>query len=450
MEFVKEMIDTFFSFKAYVMLPVILLLICLAVRMEIRRAILVTLQLAAGFAGIFIAFEFFVVNIGPAVEMLTSKHGLDYPVLDVGWPPLAAITWASPVAHLSIPLVIVINIVMLATNSCRTIYLDIWNYWHFALVGALIMAMNDSFVLGMVSTGLIVVYTIKMSDWTAPEVEREIGRKGLAVSPLSSVGLVPYGVAVNFLLDRVPFLKDLEFDPQKSSRGNLSLLAEPLVIGFVVGLILGLAAGYDVKAVLELAVHISAVMFILPKCGGLIGEGLEPISIRLREVIQQKFPSKNNLNVAVDTGFLMEHKSIIVTGIILMPLSLGLAFLVPGNKTIPLGDLPSLISQITVIVLIMKGNVVRSVIAGIPLIAAYLLIATRLAPMISDLSQQVGVSVGTSSLITAFIDGGNPVRYWFIELFAGNVTAFIIIPLVAIMLYLSSKRYAKECEKLKH
>lgn len=447
MDVIKDLINGFFSFKAYVMLPIILLVIALLLRMEVKKALLVTLQLAAGFAGIFIAFEFFVVNIGPAVESLTSIHGLDYPILDVGWPPLAAITWASPVAHLSIPLVIFINIVMLATNTCRTIYLDIWNYWHFAMVGALVIAVNDSFILGLLSTGMIAVYTIKMSDWTVPEVEREIGRKGLAVAPLSSAGLLPYGVGINWIIEKIPYVREVEYNPQES-KGNFGLLAEPLVIGFVVGVILGWTAGYTLKAVLELAVHISAVMFILPKCGGLIGEGLEPISVRLREVIEQRFPSRTNLNVAMDTGFLMEHKSIIVTGIILMPISLALAFIIPGNKTIPLGDLPSLISQVTVIVLIMKGNVFRSVLAGVPLVIAYLLIATRLAPMITDLSAKVGVSVGTSAQITAFTDGGNPVRYWFIELFSANIAAFIIIPFVAVLLVLSRARYKRECELL--
>ena len=441
MEFITNAINVFFTFKAYVMLPVILLLLALLIRMELKQALLLTLQLATGFAGIFIAFEFFVENIGPAVESLMQQRGLDYPVLDVGWPPLAAITWASPVAHLSIPLVILINIIMLATNACRTIYLDIWNYWHFALVGALVLATNESLTMALLATSLIAIYTIKLSDWTAPEVEKAVGRKGLAVAPLSSTGLLPYAVGVNWLFERIPFAKTLDFNPQKR-QGSLSLLAEPMVIGFVVGLVLGWAAVYNLKDTLELAVHISAVMFILPKCGALIGQGLEPVSIKLRDVIKQKFPSKANLNVAMDTGFLMEHKSIIVTGIILMPISLGLALILPGNKTLPLGDLPSLISQVTVIVLIMRGNVIRSVAAGIPLVIAYLLIASKLAPMFTELSLEVGVSLGTDAQITAFTDGGNPVRYWFLELFAGNFVAFCIIPVVGILFWLSWKRYS--------
>jgi galactitol PTS system EIIC component len=109
-------------------------------------------SLAAGFAGVFIAFNFFVTNISPAVQQLSQVRGLNFPVLDVGWPPLAAITWASPLAAISIPMVLIANLLMLATGLTRTIYIDIWNYWHFAMIGALVLAMSGSMWLGLSAT----------------------------------------------------------------------------------------------------------------------------------------------------------------------------------------------------------------------------------------------------------------------------------------------------------
>jgi PTS system galactitol-specific IIC component len=110
-------------------------LIALAARVPLQRALFSTVALAAGFAGVFIAFDFFVANISPAVRQLSLARGLSFPVLDVGWPPLAAITWASPLAAISIPLVLLANLMLLAVGWTRTIYIDIWNYWHFALWG---------------------------------------------------------------------------------------------------------------------------------------------------------------------------------------------------------------------------------------------------------------------------------------------------------------------------
>ncbi|MCF7929521.1 MAG: PTS galactitol transporter subunit IIC [Spirochaetales bacterium] len=443
MEALKSVLDAFFDFKAYVMLPIIVLILALIIRMKVRDALLSALKLAAGFAGIFIAFEFFVEAINPAVEALVTERGLDFPILDVGWPPLAAITWGSPVAHISIPLIILINVLMLATNAAKTIYIDIWNYWHFALVGALIFSTSGNVIIGLIATGLLAIYTIKLSDWTAPEVERETGREGIAISPLSSVGLLPYGVGVNWLLDRIPGVRNIDYNPHK--RGDKhSVFGEPMVIGFLIGVVLGVAAGYGAKNLLETAVLIAAVMFLLPKSGGLIGDGMEPVSHTLRSVIQRRFPKKKNLNIALDAAVILDHRSILTAGLILMPISLIIALILPGNKMLPLGGLPALISQISVITLISRGNVFRAVVAGIPLVTGYLLIATKLAPLITRLSQEVGAEIPTTAQITAFTDGGNPVRYWFLELFRGNPVAFVIIPVVALLFFLSHRRYKQE------
>ena len=443
MEALQSIVDSFFQFKAYVMLPIIVFVIALLVRMTIKAAALSSLKLATGFAGIYIAFDFFVETINPAVQALIDTRGLDFPVLDVGWPPLAAITWASPIAHITIFLIILINVIMLALNLTKTIYIDIWNYWHFSMLGAFVISTSQSFLLGLVATALIGIYTIKMSDWSGPVVLRETGLKGLTISPFSSAGLLPYANGIDWLFDKIPFVRTIDFNPSKSDKQHVSLIGEPMIIGMLVGLMLGIAAGYPFKEILEISIHIAAVMFLLPKCGGLIGEGMGEVSEALRNSIQKRFPKKTGLLVALDTGIVMNNKSILTTGILLMPISIIIALILPGNKTLPLGDLPALISQMVVIVMVCRGNVFRSVLAGIPVIIGYLLISTNLAPLITQLSVEVGTSVPEGVLITAFTDGGNPVRFWAFKLFQGNLVAISIIPVMILLLFLSWKRYRK-------
>jgi len=440
MELLRSIINGFFQFKAYVMLPIIIFILSLIIGMKLGKALMAALRLAAGFAGIFIAFDFFVQVINPAVQSLIVVRGLDFPVLDVGWPPLAAITWASPIAHITIPMIIVINIVMLSMNLTKTIYIDIWNYWHFAMLGALVMGSSRSLALGLLATALIGIYTIKMSDWAGPVVHRETGITGLTISPLSSVGLLPYAHGIDWLFDRIPGVRKIAFNPHHERNTQL-IFAEPMVIGIIVGLLLGILAAYPLKETLELSVHIAAVMFILPKCGGLIGDGMGEVSRTLRTTIEKRFPKKVGLQVALNAEVLMEHKSVLTTGIILMPIALLIALVLPGNRTLPLGDLPALISQVGIIVLVCRGNVFRSVIAGIPLVIGYLLIATNLAPLITTLAAQVGAPGPDGVLITALTDGGNPVRYWGYMLFQGNIIAILVILIVIPLMLLSRKRY---------
>jgi PTS system galactitol-specific IIC component len=210
------------------------------------------------------------------------------------------------------------------------------------------------------------------------------------------------------------------------------------------GLALALAADYDLRATLEMAVHIAAVMFLLPKSAGLIGEAMLPITQALRIQVERVFPHRKNLIVALDTGFLMGHKSVIMTGLILMALAIGIALVLPGNKVLPLGDLPNLISVMSISVLMFRGNVFRSVLAGIPVVVTFLLISSNMAPLFSDLARKTA-SFNMQGLdqITAFTDGGHQIRFLIFHLYQGQWWAFAVAALVMLAMGATRKRAAR-------
>tara|TARA_B110000263_G_scaffold184069_1_gene161610 strand:- start:177 stop:1088 length:912 start_codon:yes stop_codon:yes gene_type:complete len=294
----------------------------------------------------------------------------------------------------------------------------------------------------MLATLLIGIYCIKLSDWTAPYVNRECGLEGITVSPVSVVGLLPYAVTVNILLDKIPWIKRLRFNANKTTT-RLEIFGEPMIIGVLVGIFLGFLAEYDIKSLSELCINIAAVMFLLPHCGSLIGNGMEPFSKNLKVRITKIFPNKKDLVIAIDSAVLFQNKSVIVTGIILIPISIIIAFVLPGNKIIPLGDLPNLISVMAVIVIVCESNVFRGIILGIPIIIAYLLIATEFAPLFTNLSRQIGLDYTRefSGNISAFTDGGNPIRYWFYYIFDGNIIALSLIPIVLVLFFITWKKH---------
>ncbi|MBN1616003.1 MAG: PTS galactitol transporter subunit IIC [Spirochaetales bacterium] len=429
----------FFAFKAYVILPVIMLLLAFIARMRFKKALLAAIHVGAGFAGVFIVFSFFVAQISPAIESMIRLRSLAYPVIDIGWPPLAAITWSSALTPLFLVAIMLLNVLMLVTGVTRNLYLDLWNYWHFAFLGVMVQSLTGSVLCAILATLAIAVFTIKTTEWSAPYVKREMGLDGIAVSPLSVSTFLPYSVALDRLFDHIPGLKKLNWNPSVNRQKDsmVSLLSEPMIIGILVGVFLSFLAGYSLKQTLETAVNFAAVMFLLPQCGGLIGSGMGEISHAFKVLVEKRFPHMENLSIAMDTGFLLTNPSVIATGLILMPLSILLAFILPGNRVIPLGDLPNLISVISLTVLIMRGNVIRSVLAGIPIVATFMIFASRLAPVFTAEAARSRVDMGTgSSEITAFTDGGNQLRFWVYNLFDGNWIAIAAIPVVlALMIH---------------
>ena len=265
----------FFGFKAYIILPVFMLVLALVARMRIKDALLATVKIGAGFAGVFVVFSFFVTQISPAIQAIIALRGLNYPVVDIGWPPLAAITWSSALTPMIIPLIMAANLVMLLTRMTKTLYIDLWNYWHFALIGVLLQNVTSNAFLAIAASLLIAIYTIKTTEWSAPYVKREMNLDGIAISPISVSGFLPYAVVLDGFFDAIPGLRKLNWNPsqKKDDDGGTKLLREPMVIGILVGVFLSLLAGYNMRMTLETAVNIAAVMFMLPRCGGLIGEG---------------------------------------------------------------------------------------------------------------------------------------------------------------------------------
>ncbi len=428
MDILQSFLTWFFSFKAFVMLPVVVLIIALFARMKPGSALVAVLQLGAGFAGIFLVYVVFLGLLKPTIEALAQVRGLSFPVVDAGWPPLAAITWASWIAPVSIALVLVVNLVLLLARATTTLYIDLWNYWHFAFLGALILALTSNPWLAFGATLVIAVLTIKMTEWSAPHVKREVGIEGVGISPFSVGSLLPWAVACDAFFDKIPGLRRLSWNPGKAG-SKASAWGQPMVIGALLGVFLGVLAGYDVRKVAELAVQLAAIMFIMPQCGGLIGQSINQVSEALRSRLAHRFQGRS-LVIALDTGFLMTNASVMTTGLILMPLSLGLAFLFPGNKVLPAGDLPNLISIFSLSVLVFRGNVIRAVLAALPVIASFLWAATQLAPLITKLGAQSGVpglAEGTVQ-VTAFTDGGSPVRFWLLELFTAQPWAWIVLP----------------------
>ena len=429
MDILQTALSWFFSFKAFVMLPVIVLVIALFARMKPGTALVAVLQLGAGFAGIFLVYDAFLGFLKPAVEALATVRGLSFSVIDAGWPPLAAITWAGWLAPVAIALVLGLNLVLVLVRATSTLYIDLWNYWHFAFLGALVLAVTSNPWLALASVLVIAAFTLILCEWSAPHVKREVGIDSVGISPFSVVSLLPWAVALDALFDRIPWFNKLIWNPGQS-KSKASAWGQPMVIGALLGVFLGVLAGYEVRKTAELAISIAAVLFILPQCGGLIGQSMNQVSEALKNRLTHRLGGRPVV-IGFDTGFLMTNASVMATGLILMPLSLGLAFVIPGNHVLPAGDLANLMSIFSLTVLVFRGNVVRAVVAALPVVAAFLWISTQLAPMITTLGAQSGVAglVGGTVQVTAFTDGGSPVRYWMLELFSGRLWAFIVLPL---------------------
>ncbi|ECC0698870.1 PTS galactitol transporter subunit IIC [Salmonella enterica subsp. enterica] len=424
------------GFGPTVLLPLVLFFLALFFKVKPAKALRSSLIVGIGFVGIYAIFDILTSNVGPAAQAMVERTGISLPVVDLGWPPLTAITWGSPIAPFVIPLTMLINVAMLALNKTRTVDVDMWNYWHFALAGTLVYYSTGSFVLGLSAAAIAAIVVLKLADWSAPLVAKYFGLEGISLPTLSSVVFFPIGLLFDKIIDKIPGVNRIHIDPENVQK-KMGIFGEPMMVGTILGVLLGIIAGYDFKHILLLGISIGGVMFILPRMVRILMEGLLPLSEAIKKYLNAKYPGRDDLFIGLDIAVAVGNPAIISTALILTPISVFIAFLLPGNKVLPLGDLANLAVMASMIVLACRGNIFRAVITAIPVIVADLWIATKIAPFITGMAKDVNFKMaeGSSGQVSSFLDGGNPFRFWLLEIFNGNIIAIGLIPVLALIIY---------------
>lgn len=435
----KESIMYFLSFKSYVVLPVIIFILAMVFRIKIGTAIKSSLTIGVGFVGIFMTFDYFITFINPVVSSLVERTGLQFTVLDAGWPPLAAITWSFELAPLLLVIFMAVNVAMLVLKLTKTVNIDIWNYWHIILSATMIYQVTESVFITVGLSTLVFIMVLKLAEWTAPMVNKFSGMEGICIPHLSSIVHFPYALLANKLMDKIPGFREIDAKPEAIQR-RFGILGEPMFLGLLMGAGLGMGGGYNFKETSELAVNFAAVIYILPKMAGILGGALIPISEGMKSFITTKFPDMGATYIGLDVAVLFGIPSVLVTSLLLIPVSLIASFILPGINFIPLGELANLVVPVAFICIATNGNVVRSFIIGIPMVVSSLYVASSMAIFITEMAATNNYKLADyNGVFTSFLDGGNYFRAWLTSLASFNIVGLLMLPIVILMLVFTWK-----------
>ena len=145
-------------------------------------------------------------------------------------------------------------------------------------------------------------------------------------------------------------------------------------------------------------------------------EGLIPISEAARDFMQKRFNGQE-FYIGLDSAIAVGHPSAIATALILVPVTIVLAAILPGNRVLPFGDLATIPFMVVMITPVTKGNVFRSVLIGAVVIAVGLYIATNVAPLVTSAAIDAAFTfpAGATS-ISSICDGANPLTWVILQL----------------------------------
>src|SRR5690606_9269007 len=142
-----------------------------------------------------------------------------------------------------------------------------------------------------------------------------------------------------------------------------------------------------------------------------IMEGLIPISDAAKAFLEKRFKG-SEVYIGMDSAGTLGHTNTITDGILLIPITLLLAFILPGNTTMPIGDLAATAFFVAMATPIHRGDFFRTLISGTIVMGIVLLVASYFAPIITQSAIETGFN---------FPEGANNIT----ALSAGNLVAFI-------------------------
>ena len=412
---------------AAVMMPIIFTVLGVCIGIKFGSALKSGLKVGVGFVGLSIVTALLTSSLGPALDSVVGSYDLQLHVFDMGWPAAAAVAYNTAVGAFIIPVCLGVNILMLLTKTTRTVNIDLWNYWHFAFIGAVVYFASGSIAWGFFAAIVCYIVTLVLADMTAKRFQKFYdGMEGISIPQPFCAGFAPFAFAINWLLDKIPGFDKLEIDAEGMKK-KFGVLGEPLFLGVIVGVVIGCltcrtgAEMVDkIPYILGLGIKMGAVMELIPRITVLFIEGLKPISDSTRSLIARKFKGAEGLSIGMSPALVIGHPTTLVVSLLLIPFTLLLAVVLPGNQFLPLASLAGMFYVFPLVLPFTKGNVVKSFIVGAVMMVLSLYMVTTLASWFTLAARDVYANTGDAAVaIPQGFDGGS------LD-FAGSPLAWVI------------------------
>ncbi len=400
---------------------VVVFLLAVVVRQPVKKGIQGGIKVAMG-ALAMIAISYLAVTFfAPAVQGAAQKLGGSFSKLtlvDVGWTNAAAVL-VNPMIWVNILLMVAVNIGLIWIRATKTLYVDFPCMWRGVWTGMVVWYVTKSYLWGTLAMIIFLVSDVFLADWNAKRLQDFHEYSSSASFPNSQNAFI-IAAPLAWLLAHIPGLNKVNIKTEWI-QDKLGFFAEPLVLGFITGTVLGLLAGFDVLRAMLVGV-VSGMMFhVWPMALGVTFEGWAVFNEGMRKLLVKFFRGKREVYIAVDTSVLLAHPTVGVSTTLMYPIAFLLSVFIPGIGLFPVISVQIIQWWMAHITGWTKGNIIHNLIICSVLVILYGLVATAMAEPYTFWANTYGIipkDLAGTVQVTNW-DGGGDLRIFVIyKLFA--------------------------------
>ena len=408
LEFLKAIID---NFGSAIVVPFIIFIIALIFRVKPAKAFLSALYAGVSLEGFSLIIGAYTPIITPLVQnmskVMSNVTGVELNTFDVGWQATSVVAFATSAGMIYLGLGIALQTILFLVKWTNIFQpSDLWNNYSYIVWGAMVIFKTHNFALGIACMVLLNLYSLLISELVAKRWSKYYNYPNCTIIAMHNVEPAIFAIAIDPILNLLG-LNKVKLNP-KSIEKKLGFIGEPMTLGFILGGIIGILG--NVGKLTSMAGWGSVFT----------AQAFAPITEAAR--VFMKNSGDREWYIAVNDAVGYGEPATLTSGLLLIPIMVVIATVLPGNQVLPVVDLLAIPYMVQGLVAVYKGNMSKILVAGVIWFSLGLLMCTYTAPLFTDVARGAGFAIPAgAAMITSFNILGKPMLgFVFLAFLSGN------------------------------
>ena len=417
-EFANSFFSPFIELGGPCLMFILISLFSLALGVSLSKSLEGGLKLGIALTGVGAVIGMLTDNFAPALQAFVKSTGIELPIIDVGWAPLATITWGSAYTLYFLLVLIIVNIIMLSLNWTKTLDVDIFNFWHLSIIGLLVMYYsNNNLFLATILVIFLGVLKFFNSDVMKPTFNDLLDMPEANPTTTTHLNFMlnPAIMLIDRIIDKIfPFIDKYDFDAAELN-DKIGFWGSKFAIGIYLGTVIGFlgiedwgaafanpeAIGQTFNSIFGLAFIGAAALEMFSIVGQWFIAAMEPLSQGVTDFMSKRFNDRQ-VYIGIDWPFVAARPEMWAAANVIAPIMLVIAVILPGNGILPLGGIIA-IGLTPALLVVCRGKILRMILIGTLAVPIFLWSGTAIAPFVTNVAQSVGAmpsGIESGTLIT--------------------------------------------------